>query len=819
MQRSLKTGLRTGQGQRTKIEKRKKEKRLSRFNQRPKGTVFKESIMSAENEESLAGVQPAQAQVDMSCRFPQDTRTYAQKEAQNSGEIAPPLVPAEDGEPSPSPAVDFLQQFRLNGPWVLTAIIPDGATETITARTADEVDAFVRKYNGKRNLYYSVNPTWRPMNKKAAKTDIAAIEYALGDFDPNDGESVEDAKARYLAALGDDGSAILDSGNGIQVLWKLEERIVLGEPIKNGKGELEFSPEDQAKIDDVEARIKARMEALGAKAGTQNIDRILRLPGTINLPNAKKTGDGRVPCPTKPLRFNGATYDLNDFPKPEGSAAKSDPKQRKTGAVLDDLEDLIQNGCGNRFNGDRSDAVWYVVNEMLRRGHLANAIVNILLNPDHGISEHVLDQSKPQKYAEKQVANAMGAIDFLRDEKTKRVTANIKNIRIAMLKLGVTVRHDVFADRTLIDGLPGFGPVLDDAAMTRLWVLFDERFKFRAIREILFTVVADMARLNSFHPVRDYLNGLKWDGDPRIDKWLTTYAGARDSKYTQAVGTLFLIAAVRRVRQPGCKFDEMFVIEQPDQGTDKSSALAVLAVHDDWFSDDLPLNLEGKRVIEMIRGRWIIEAAELSGMKKADVEHVKAMLSRRVDRARMAWGRIPIEVPRQCVIAGTTNRGTYLRDTTGNRRFWPVLVQRFKLDDLRRDRDQLWAEAAAREAAGESIRLARQLWPMAAAEQRQRLADDPFVAVLATHLGHLEGKIRAVDVWTILDLRGGQLTQEAYVRVTESMKRIGWKRPNTAGTARFDGKLMPAFVRGDRSKTIGATRDRDSLWVGEEREP
>src|SRR5262249_24212099 len=155
-------------------------------------------------------------------------------------------------------------------------------------------------------------------------------------------------------------------------------------------------------------------------------------------------------------------------------------------------------------------------------------------------------------------------------------------------------------------------------------------------------------------------------------------------------------------------------------------------------------NIEGKRVIEMIRGRWIIEAAKLSGMKKTDVEHLKAMLSRRVDRARMAWGRLPIEAPRQCIIIGTTNRSEYLRDTTGNRRFWPVLVQGFDLAELRRDRDQLWAEASARESASENIRLARELWPAAAKEQQERLADDPFVAVLATHLDGLEGKIRSV---------------------------------------------------------------------------
>jgi predicted P-loop ATPase len=329
-------------------------------------------------------------------------------------------------------------------------------------------------------------------------------------------------------------------------------------------------------------------------------------------------------------------------------------------------------------------------------------------------------------------------------------------------------------------------------------------------------VLNDTARLNGFHPVRDYLNGLQWDGVARLDTWLIDYAGAKDTKYTRAVGAITLIAAARRVRQPGCKFDEMLVLEQPQQGTDKSSALGVLAVREDWFSDDLPLNVEGKRVIEMLRGHWIIEAAELSGMRKADVEHLKAMLSRRIDRARMAWGRLPIEAPRQCIAIGTTNKSEYLRDTTGNRRFWPVLVQAFKLDALRRDRDQLWAEAAAREAQGESIRLAPELWPSAEEEQRQRLADDPYVTVLANHLGDLEGRIEAVDVWTILDLRGAQLTQEVYARAAEAMKRIGWKRPNKAGTARFDGKLMAAFVRGDGQQVITAGRVAGVLCVGPE---
>jgi predicted P-loop ATPase len=274
-----------------------------------------------------------------------------------------------------------------------------------------------------------------------------------------------------------------------------------------------------------------------------------------------------------------------------------------------------------------------------------------------------------------------------------------------------------------------------------------------------------------------------------------------------------LVAAVRRVRQPGCKFDEMLVMEQEQQGTNKSSALAIMAVRSEWFDDNLPLTADSKRVIEVMQGRWILESSELSGMGKAEIEHLKAFLSRRYDRARPAYGRLPVERARQCIIVGTTNKSEYLRDTTGNRRFWPVRIKAFDLEALRRDRDQLWAEATAREAKGEKIRLAPELWPAAEQEQQQRLADDPYVAVLAKHLGYLQGKIRAVDVWDILDLRGAQLTQTAYARAAEAMKRIGWTRPNSAGTAKFEGRTTTAFVRGDRAKAISVVRDRDGLLV------
>jgi hypothetical protein len=275
-------------------------------------------------------------------------------------------------------AIDFLEQLRPRGPWVLTAIIPDGSTETITATTADEIDAFVREHNGQRNLYFSVNLTRKRMTSKAKKSDIAAIEYIPADLDPQDDETPQAAKARYLDAIAAypiPCTAILDSGNGIQALWQLAV------------------PDSAALIADVEARTKALMEALGAKAGTQNIDRILRLPGTTNLPNAKKKNDGRVACLTKLLRFNGVTCNLENFP-PAASTSTPPPQQERDAAADDfvfletslpaDLLDLICNGVEV---GKRSEQFHHVVKRLKELGWPEAEIETLLGRYPSGISK------------------------------------------------------------------------------------------------------------------------------------------------------------------------------------------------------------------------------------------------------------------------------------------------------------------------------------------------------------------------------------------------------------------------------------------------
>ena len=368
------------------------------------------------------------------------------------------------------------------------------------------------------------------------------------------------------------------------------------------------------------------------------------------------------------------------------------------------------------------------------------------------------------------------------------------NIRLAVDKLGVKLRYDEFRGTPAIEGLEGFGPWLDDPAMTRLWLLIDEQFGFRPRRDFFDAVVSDACQRGKFHPVRDYLDALSWDGTPRLDDWLVTYFGAEDKPYTRAVGAIVLIAAVRRVRQPGAKFDEMMVLEGP-QGQQKSSALAVMAVHPDWFSDSIPLNAKDKELIEGHAGKLICEIADLQGKGKAEVERVKAALSRQVDRARLAYARLPVEVPRQCIFVGTTNGKKYLTDQTGNRRFWPIRVSRVDIEGLKRDRDQLWAEAAVREAKGESIRLAPEHWPAAVEEQTKRLQDNPFLDALTAATRGRDGVLFVHDAYEFLGISPKQRTQADAERVGEAIKELGFTE--TRQRRNRDGKPERAWVRGD----------------------
>lgn len=231
-----------------------------------------------------------------------------------------------------------------------------------------------------------------------------------------------------------------------------------------------------------------------------------------------------------------------------------------------------------------------------------------------------------------------------------------------------------------------------------------------------------------FNPLREYVQQLpEWDGVPRADTLLIDYLGAPDTEYTRVVTRKTLVGAIQRVLQPGCKFDTVLVLDGKP-GIGKSTLLRKLGGK--WFSDSLSLaDTRDKTAAEKLQGVWIMEIGEMQGTRKADVDIMKGFISRQVDEYRAAYGRVVERHPRTCIICGTTNSTTgFLRDTTGNRRFWPVTVNgggRLSVWDMTEDtRAQIWAETMILVAEGETSYLDAAMELEAAKMQREAIEYD-----------------------------------------------------------------------------------------------
>ena len=284
-----------------------------------------------------------------------------------------------------------------------------------------------------------------------------------------------------------------------------------------------------------------------------------------------------------------------------------------------------------------------------------------------------------------------------------------------------------------------------------------------------------VARESPFHPVRTYLKDLTWDGTSRLESWLSEYLGVDPSPYAAAVGSRWMISAVARVFEPGSKADCCLILEG-EQGIRKSTALRILA--EPWFTDEIA-DLGSKDAALQTRGVWVIEIAELDSMSRSEVGRIKAFMSRAIDRFRPPYGKRLITSPRQCVFAGSVNHGTYLRDETGGRRFWPVECKAAVIDTdgLAMVRDQLWAEATYLYFDGkpwwlDSVSLNRE----AAEEQAERYEGDPWDELI---LNWVEGR-ESVSIPEILtnciEKKTEMWTQMDRNRVARCLKANGWKR-------------------------------------------
>ena len=280
----------------------------------------------------------------------------------------------------------------------------------------------------------------------------------------------------------------------------------------------------------------------------------------------------------------------------------------------------------------------------------------------------------------------------------------------------------------------------------------------------------------SYHPIRDYLSALpEWDRTPRIETLLIDYLGAPDNRYVRAVTRKTLCAAVKRVLQPGVKFDTMLVLNGP-QGVGKSTLIAKLG--GEWFNDSLSLNdTKDKTAAEKLQGFWIMEIGELAGLRKAEVETLRSFLSRQNDIYRASFGKRATPHLRQCVFFGTTNEESgYLRDTTGNRRFWPVKTPgngyKHSWQLTQREIDQIWAEALFYVQQGEKIHLDSEMDALAKEEQREAMETDEREGLVREYLDKL-----LPEDWETMDLpeRRGFLRGDAFT----GGNRIGTVRRNT----------------------------------------
>ncbi|RKD21120.1 hypothetical protein BEP19_15715 [Ammoniphilus oxalaticus] len=246
----------------------------------------------------------------------------------------------------------------------------------------------------------------------------------------------------------------------------------------------------------------------------------------------------------------------------------------------------------------------------------------------------------------------------------------------------------------------------------------------------------ETTRRNSFHPIKDYLESQQWDGIHRIDRLFIDYLGAEDSPYMRSVTRKWLTAAVTRVYKPGCKFDYMPVIVGP-QGAGKSTIIAKIA--GEWFSDSLR-NFDSKEAGEHLQSAWIFEIGELAAMKRNEVEEIKAFISKTDDAYRMAYERTVSTFPRQCVFIGTTNTKDFLRDQTGNRRFWPIEVDPSKrkftpfVDLTTEIIGQIWAEAMRYYKQGETLHLDPDLEEVARQSQQDHMVQDPRIGMIQQYL-------------------------------------------------------------------------------------
>lgn len=343
-----------------------------------------------------------------------------------------------------------------------------------------------------------------------------------------------------------------------------------------------------------------------------------------------------------------------------------------------------------------------------------------------------------------------GILELDRRGKVKDTITNIANI-IRFDENLKTIVYNEFKDTIDVVGILPWKqvkPGWNDSDLANAKVYFERVYGIWSPTKFKDALLAVVSADRGYHPIKEYFSGLQWDGRERIDTLLIDYFGAEDTPYTRAVIRKTLVAAVARIFEPGKKFDSILVLNGP-QGLGKSTFFARLGMQ--WFSDSLSISdMRDKTAAEKLQGYWILEISEMNGIKKTDVETVKSFVSRQDDKFRQAYGVNVESHPRSCIIVGSTNSESgFLRDVTGNRRFWPVHVPgtgKFRPWEVA-EIDQIWAEAIQLYRDGEELFLKGAEAEEAYKMQQDAMESDDREGIVAEYLERL-----LPDTWNAMDL-------------------------------------------------------------------
>lgn len=455
----------------------------------------------------------------------------------------------------------------------------------------------------------------------------------------------------------------------------------------------------------------------------------------------------------------------------------------KGGATKSMVHDLAVAGARSNglWNDSGSDSCLATIESALKTGLSRPKEIpppKISSTPRPALS--IVSDTNPEDYA--------WANDLLLNEKGFVIKKSLHNGLIVLerhpLMAGALI-YNAFSDLIMFQRCPPWEesdnwknrPIRDDDAIAcSSWLEKNEALGLSIRPNDAYGLMLRVAKMNTIDPPRTWLESLKWDGTERISHWLTDYCSAAENSYTKTIARKWMISAVRRIMEPGCKADSMLILESK-QGDGKSTALRVLGTWgDDCYFTDQVDDIGNKDALIQIQGVSIIEFAEMDTLNKADTDHIKKFITRQIDRYRPPYGRTLVDRPRRCVFAGTVNPGGngYLKDPTGARRFWPVETGKILTDKLAADVPQLWAEAFEAWRRGEKNWIDDpEVMALATAEQSARYEEDAWAELIEKEIKYVDC-ITVNEIMEAISIPKERRDRRASMRIGAYLRHKGW---------------------------------------------